>query len=265
MTRLFVFGCSMSRYAWGTWADIIGSNFDEYYNYARGGSCNTLSMRRLFEANSILNFNKNDTVIIMLTGVGRHSYFLKNHWYTYGDLLNFIENTENPDPIVETFTKQMFDIDGEIYNSYTSILAIKEFLESTGIKHKFLLGMDISKLGNNKTEYYIKELTKLTENKTSLIDFSNQISCEEKIPQSEWYSETNKYDGHPSLDLHYKFIKNFLSEYDNETSKERYEFLKTLYIGRNQHIQFSYFTKNFHKQYNSAFKFPLFGQETGEL
>jgi hypothetical protein len=37
MSRFFAFGCSYTRYAYATWADYIGVNFDEYYNYGCGG------------------------------------------------------------------------------------------------------------------------------------------------------------------------------------------------------------------------------------
>ena len=56
-SRCFAFGCSITKHYWGTWADLIGSNFDEYYNFGKGGSSNTFIMNRFLGADAEINFN----------------------------------------------------------------------------------------------------------------------------------------------------------------------------------------------------------------
>ena len=47
--RLFVFGCSFTKYYWPTWADIIGQEFEYYENWGEIGSGNLRIAHRITE------------------------------------------------------------------------------------------------------------------------------------------------------------------------------------------------------------------------
>ena len=81
MKRLFTFGCSFTKYHWGTWADIIAYSYPnaEYYNYGEPDGSNQITMSRLMEADQRYNLNQDDIVIICWTNVGRESRYLPKY------------------------------------------------------------------------------------------------------------------------------------------------------------------------------------------
>ena len=116
MKRCFAFGCSYTSYSYATWADLIGINFKEYYNYGRAGCSNTYIMNRIIEADRTYNFNPDtDFVLIMLTGFGRFSYLPRQSgWQTKGDLYSYNNNTN--DPITIEFVKICGVMTGQYIN-----------------------------------------------------------------------------------------------------------------------------------------------------
>tara|TARA_B100000902_G_scaffold397591_1_gene461842 strand:+ start:195 stop:986 length:792 start_codon:yes stop_codon:yes gene_type:complete len=84
--RCFTFGCSLTRYKWPTWSDIIKQDIPETYNYGKSGAGNLYISNQLVEANLTHNFNKNDLVIVMWSSVTREDRYKKNHWVTSGNI-----------------------------------------------------------------------------------------------------------------------------------------------------------------------------------
>jgi hypothetical protein len=126
MSRFFAFGCSYTLYSWATWADFVGANFDEYYNYGRSGCSNTYIMNRVIEADVKFNFNNNDVVMIMLTGLNRFSYLpIDGDWATQGDLPSYLYHTK--DKKIEWFLKNMWSESFAVYSSWTATTAIKNY------------------------------------------------------------------------------------------------------------------------------------------
>ena len=72
MTRLYVLGCSFSNYAWPTWADMLGLEFDEYENWAFPGLGNRAIAERVAEIHARNTLTKDDTVVIQWTSHLRH-------------------------------------------------------------------------------------------------------------------------------------------------------------------------------------------------
>jgi hypothetical protein len=84
MKRLFTFGCSFTNYAWPTWADIVGQDYDYYENWGYRGSnsalimmngddsarlsYNTIIQDRFIKCIQYNNITTDDTVIIMWSG-----------------------------------------------------------------------------------------------------------------------------------------------------------------------------------------------------
>jgi hypothetical protein len=90
--RLFVFGCSMTNYEWPTWADILSTEIQTYYNYGKSGGGNLFIANSLVEANITHKFDKDDLVMVMWSSVSREDRY-KNGWVTPGNIYtqDFIE------------------------------------------------------------------------------------------------------------------------------------------------------------------------------
>jgi hypothetical protein len=70
--RLLTSGCSHTRGAWSTWADILGTHYESYKNVATGGSDNATAARAV-----IKHAKENDTVVILWTSYDRWSFYLE--------------------------------------------------------------------------------------------------------------------------------------------------------------------------------------------
>ena len=62
--RLFTFGCSLTKYKWQTWADILGELAEEFYNHGAPGSGNTQIFNKIMIADGEYNFTSDDTIAI---------------------------------------------------------------------------------------------------------------------------------------------------------------------------------------------------------
>ena len=118
--RCFAFGCSFTGHITGTWADYLGANFNEYYNFGRGGACNTYILNKFIEADTLYNFNsKDDYIVIMFTSFSRFSFYNKYGWNCSGSVFR------NPAHSKE-FVNEMWTEDQGIYNSWIAINTIKK-------------------------------------------------------------------------------------------------------------------------------------------
>ena len=70
--RLYTFGCSFTHFFWPTWADILGSTYDHYENWACSGYGNRAIVERLSECVTHNNLTKDDTIVIQFTDFHRH-------------------------------------------------------------------------------------------------------------------------------------------------------------------------------------------------
>lgn len=70
--RLFTFGCSFTHFFWPTWADILGSTYDHYENWACSGLGNRAIVERLSECVAHNNITSDDNIIVQFTDFHRH-------------------------------------------------------------------------------------------------------------------------------------------------------------------------------------------------
>jgi hypothetical protein len=70
--RLFTFGCSFTHFFWPTWADILGSTYDHYENWACSGYGNRAIVERLSECVAHNKITADDTIVIQFTDFHRH-------------------------------------------------------------------------------------------------------------------------------------------------------------------------------------------------
>jgi hypothetical protein len=250
--RCFAFGCSFTGHITGTWADYLGANFNEYYNFGRGGACNTYILNKFIEADTLYNFNsKDDYIVVMFTSFSRFSFFNKYGWNCSGSVFN------NPAHFKE-FVNNMWTEDQGIYNSWIAINTIKKILTLKGIKHKFLLGVNaINNDGTFDDTLYNPISIKLEKEFESLLDQQESMMTWQnkkfRNPEDFYYYEDEGYvDSHPTQFIHYTYMKEKFPEFDTPLSKKRYEYTESIYVKGNWKEQGISFNKNFNSKYNMA-------------
>jgi hypothetical protein len=257
--RFFAFGCSYTCHIAGTWADYIGSNFKEYYNFGRGGACNTYIMSKFIEADVKYKFDyETDYIVVMFTNFNRFSYYDKVGWKLQGSVY---KNETYP----EQFRNQMWSEDWGIYNSWIAINTIKQLLRYKALENKLLMAMD---------SIYFEEspfddtLTNALSNKfvnniyNSLADSESLDKWKGKryeYPNDyELYKKEDFRDAHPTQKMHYEFMKDKFPQFDTEKSKNTFELLESLKDTSSWHNQQQSYQLNFNQQKNKAFGAPLF-------
>jgi len=103
--RFFAFGCSFTGYNWPTWADIIGQEIPNYYNYGVSGAGNYYIFQSVMTADKLFKFTPDDLVMIKWSNVHREDRYIDdsinpengerwtNKWLTPGNI--YSQNTYN--------------------------------------------------------------------------------------------------------------------------------------------------------------------------
>lgn len=255
LNRLFTFGCSYTGCWFATWADLIGPNFKEYYNFGRGGACNTYIMNKFIEVDKLLNLNEQDHVIIMFTGISRFSFYNRDGWVCNG-------NVYHPG-IDQGFVDNMWSIDWGVYNTWIAINTIKSILDLKKVNYKFLSSLDNSIVYSSfyedikePTKKYYEEFINLLSDKESMDTWKNK----RYVYPTDYYKFGHQQheNGHPTQLMHYEFIKDKLPEFDTNITREIYELAeKTLNLSSYETQAASFFT-HINKPYNKALNYTLF-------
>lgn len=218
--RLFTFGCSFTRYAWPTWADILGRQFDQHINDGRVGAGNLYIFIRLINSIQQFNINKDDTVAIMWTNVLREDRFVNGEWHTHGHLYNHQE-FYTPD-----FVKKYVDERGCFERDLPLIHAAQMLLDKIGCSHHVLSMVDIT----NPEQYEHKNPTQDIGHLTNLYhDTLSKIkpSVHRVIFDYDWKSRSLsrfsfRPDLHPFPLEHLEFLEKVLPEYTISDDTRKY-------------------------------------------
>jgi len=135
--RFFAFGCSFTAsHNRPTWADLIGREFSEYQNWARGGMGNQFIFNQLIEANLRNKFTSDDTVMIMWSSITREDRYLKQKdgWFGQGS----VYNTKSSDWLQENACDR-----GYLLRDLAVIEAAKDLLTYWNVAYKFLAMMPL--------------------------------------------------------------------------------------------------------------------------
>lgn len=210
--RFFAFGCSYTRYFYPTWANIVGSNFDEFYNYGQAGAGNRYIFNAVIEANIIHKFTKDDVIFIQWSGVERAEMYVEKAWK--------IQIHQNKDYMLNWshFGDKLLEL-----MNYASIL--KNWFTISEIEHKFLILVNVDDDFN----------TFAKENGNEIVDFyKDTIDCinpgiHNTLPVNRDRPVTiagrKIYDGHHFPWEHYDYVEKFFPEYLPKISNLRQQLI----------------------------------------
>jgi hypothetical protein len=204
MSRFFAFGCSFTKFDWPTWADIVGTQFDESYNFGCAGAGNFYIFNRLITKIAEHNITDKDTVMIMWTNVTREDRFIKGRWITPGHIFN-------QDYYPKGFVKNFVDIRGCFERDIPLFHAAQLLLDKIGCKHQIMSMIDIvntNQYGYNLPEENIDHLFKLYKNTLDRI----LPSVHKTLFNNDWHSVPTpgfsiNLDPHPLPLQHLEYLE----------------------------------------------------------
>ena len=224
ISRFFAFGCSYTNWPHPTWADFIGINFEEYYNYGKAGACNTYIANSFIEANNEYQFNnETDIIFIAMSGFGRFSYMANAKgteldarlydWQTNGDTL-FTNNEGHPE-ISKLIGNKIFNYNWAAYNSWISFITMKNILVEKKINHKIIMSI------NNKHYLTDFDLLDISDDMVKKIKYLySKLDIDESIDEFVQANFSNIPGGtHPTKDMYYEYVLKYFPEYITEKSK----------------------------------------------
>ena len=156
MSRLFTFGCSFTNYAWPTWADFLGLEFEYFENWGVPGIGNIAIANRVAECFVKNNITEDDVVIIQWTSHIRHDYHLfseetgkyaANSWKTKGSIFSHI----NANLYDKKWQDKFFDEQSYVMLSLNAIYATMQLVKSKNCKWKMTSMGAFDKLGSDYT------------------------------------------------------------------------------------------------------------------
>ncbi len=141
MKRLFTFGCSFTQWNWPTWADILGRNYDQFFNWGISGTGNRAMAQRISECVLKNTRTEIDTVVVQWTDYHRYDQhisglFPETSWRLGGSI--FIKDKEIQ------YIKDTWKEDSYIYDSLTLINYAESLLRSTPAKILFISRTDMA-------------------------------------------------------------------------------------------------------------------------
>ena len=214
--RLFTFGCSLTYYMFPTWADLIGADYDEYYNMAWYGRGNQYIMHTVYEADSLKQFTPEDTVMVMLTSFTRNDAYIDGAWAHRGSIFN----PENANIYTDEWVKNFWSPEQGLMNTWLAAKSIKTLLDLRGCKYEIMLGLPstiqglefFNKAITARDSTFVAGLESILTVKPSLREY-----CEHKYSQKEYYyfREEKFYDVHPTTRMQADFIRDCLPQYNS--------------------------------------------------
>jgi hypothetical protein len=211
--RLFTFGCSFTKYRWQTWADIVGTQFDEFQNWGKSGAGNSFIASSLYECHSINNITKNDVVLVMFSSIDRFDFINQNSYFeTKGSVYG--ENHSLYGDFVFTKWSEEFGL----YNSWFAISSVKCLLDSIGCEYQLMKSFDFNQIDGNR-EYQIPE--NMNQRVDVCLNLINEMVMGDSLSDlhvkknNHYIFEDlpNKIDGHPPISFYLEWVKTNMKKY----------------------------------------------------
>jgi hypothetical protein len=261
MKRLFVFGCSLTYYSWPTWADIISTGFDEYYNFGVMGMGNQFIHHTIYEADSIFNFTSDDTVLVMFTNPFRNDSFILDpqdnnlRWQARG----FIYQPSNDDLYTDHWRGNFWSPEHSYMSMWLAMKSAKQLLDSKNITYRLLSGISCQNsertgpvdVSNHQfISPYYNQILEMFHVKEPFFDWANLT-----FDKSEFYTFADTgADQHPTIKMHGSYVMQFLPEFCTEHTVKYIELLAN-------DIDLSSHEKNWHKPAFSSIR----GKKVGSV
>ena len=209
MSRLFTVGCSLTRYAWPTWADILGRSYDYFENWGHSGIGNRAIFERTVELIMTSQPTADDLIIIQWTNPQRFDAHKVNHdipvrWACAGNISNW------PRALAETLDCEF----SYIYHSCNFIVGCKNILDNKGLKYKFITKDDIRKDIKKfpELEIYSSELNSIDWGKPISEWFAESTLPRKEFKRKDFFNLKTLKDEHPTPLAHYLYLEQFLAE-----------------------------------------------------
>ena len=258
--RCFAFGCSYTSWIYPTFADLVGVNFEEFYNFGRSGCDNNYILNRLVEANQLFKFNpETDFILVGITSVGRYSHW-DNHddWICAGDVFSLSDNFKTA-----KFAKTIYNETWAGYRSTMAILNIRDVLKTYGVKHIVYPTVDnVDYLSGNYAyndvprkafipilkEHFNKAFETLTI-KTSIDEIRNEAE-NQKIT----FIKSDYDDDHPTTSTYYYYLKKYFNHFDTDKTKEVVKLFSAQTYNDHEELK-HYFMKNYIVNYRKEYQY----------
>lgn len=223
--RFFAFGCSMTSFAWPSWADLIAyhNNADVYFNSGGPGTGNRTIMQMVHEADSICGFRPEDTVLVMLTSPWRNDTFIRGEWQPRGS----VYNDAFGDHYTPDWKSKFWSPEMGIMNTWLSAKSIHDLLTLRRVKFKMLAALPYTIepsefFDGGATDYdisfYQDNLIKYLDVTTTLWDFAHNGPYYKE--DRYWFDDMGCYDVHPTIIQNAHFVKEFLPEFYNDALEQ---------------------------------------------
>lgn len=123
--RVFIFGCSFTKYSWPTWANILAYEMPhaEIYNFGQTGAGNLFISERVIAANQRYRYTKDDLILLMWSTHSREDRYIEDGWETPGNI--FTQGFYS-----EEFVKKYSCVKGYVVRDLALITMIKNNLEN---------------------------------------------------------------------------------------------------------------------------------------
>lgn len=211
--RLFTFGCSFTNYKWQTWADIIGTQFEEFQNWGKPGAGNFFISSNLYECHHINNITKDDVVLIMFSSIDRFDFINQNSDYETNGSVYGENHSLYGDFVFDKWSEEF-----GLYNTWFSVSSAKQLLDSIGCDYQLMKSFDFNQIDGSKE--YERPLNLNQRVDICLEVLNNMVSGENfsefhnKTNQHYYFEDLpNKVDGHPPISVHLEWVKNYMKKY----------------------------------------------------
>jgi len=206
----------MTDYWWPTWADILGMQFEEYYNFGRSGAGNTFIALQIAEAHKRHKFQEDDLVIVMWTSITREDRYVNRYWQTPG-------NIYTQDYYDSEYIRKYSDVRGYLIRDLGLISLVSETLKSAHCDFHMLNMSPFVKEPSHYGDYNANDPTAGLEDvvelyKDTIGDILPDLlttSCNGKWPQVPIsHSKHQKTDYHPTTATHLHYLKSVFEGID---------------------------------------------------
>lgn len=225
--RFFAFGCSMTSFAWPSWADLIAfhNNADVYFNCGSPGVGNRTILQMVHEADGICNFRPGDTVLVMLTSPWRNDTFVRGEWQPRGS----VYNDAFGDHYTPDWHSKFWSVEMGIMNTWLAAKSIYELLTIRNVNFKILPALpykieEPSEYFSGDTSevdlsFYQTGLEKYLDIHYTLWDFAHNNELY-KIEDRYWFDDMQCRDVHPTIIQHADYVEKYLPEFYNDNLRQ---------------------------------------------